>query len=208
LSSFAVRAASLTVIVLLLPGLGKAVHAAFGAAVRKAIAEPERVAPSSVVTDTAMFVGPLLLAGAAAALAAGMAQTGLLFARRRPASIAARLFDPMRAYDVARAALILTAIGFAACRVVAQELPALAHAMGKSSALVEAAGRMTLSVAWPALAVIAVLAATDVVVRRAVWMNRLRPSPEEAKRERRESEGDPEVRRARRRAHEAVVRGE
>ena len=194
--------------VLLLPGLGKAVHAAFGAALEKAIAEPERVAPSSVVTDTAMLVGPLLLAGAAAALATGMAQTGLLFARRPRAPISARLFDPMRAYDVARAALVLTAALFVACRGVVQELPALADAAGKSGALVEAAGHLTLSIAWPAVFVIAALAATDVVVRRTAWMNRLRPSPEEAKRERRESEGGPEVRRARRRAHEAVVRGE
>ena len=195
-------------IVLLLPSLGKAVHVAFGAAVRKALTEPERVAPSSVVTDTAMFVGPLLLAGAAAAIAAGMAQTGLLFARRRPAPIAARLFDTMRAYDVARAALVLAAALFVACRSVVQELPALADATGKSGALVDTAGHLALSIAWPAVAVIAALAAADVVVQRAVWMNRLRPSPEEAKRERRESEGDPEVRRARRRAHEAVVRGE
>ena len=195
-------------IVLLLPSLGKAVHAAFSAAIQKAIAEPEHVTTSSVVTDTAMLVGPLLLAGAGASLAAGVAQIGLVFARRRPTPIAERLFAPMRAYDVTRALLILVAALFVACHSIVQELPALANATGKSGALVEVAGRLALSVAWPAIAVIGALAATDVVVQRAAWTNRLRPSPEEAKRERRESEGDPEVRRARRRAHEAVVRGE
>jgi type III secretion protein U len=198
----------LAVVVLLLPSLGRAVRASFGDALRTALAAPEKVSPAMLVTATAELVGPLLLAGAGAALAAGIAQTGLSLAWRRPAPLGARLFDGMRAYDVVRAVVILTALALIACRVVAGELPLLAGATGKSGTLLEQSGAVALAVVWPALAVVAALAATDVVIRRAAWMRRLSPSPEEAKRERRESEGDPEARRARRRAHEALARGE
>jgi len=203
-----VRTGSLAVVILLLPSLGRAVHASFGDALRMALAAPEKLSPALLVTDTAELVGPLLLAGAGAALAAGIAQTGFSLAWRRPPSIGARLFDGMRAYEVVRAVLILTALALITCRVVTGELPLLAGETGKSGALLERAGHLPLAVGWPALAVIGVLAATDVVIRRAAWMKRLSPSPEEAKRERRESEGDPEARRARRRAHEALTRGE
>jgi flagellar biosynthesis protein FlhB len=195
LSPFAVRAASLGVTILLAPSLLRALSAHFTEALHTAITKPESAAATSVPVDVAKLVAPLLLAAAVAALATGMTQTEATLAWRPPRL--GRLFDPLRAYDVARALLIAAAVTFIGWRAFTGELPSLAAAIGKSGATLDASARLASSIAWPALALLILLATVDVVIRRAAWLERISPSPEEARRERRETEVSPEVRQAR-----------
>lgn len=204
LSTFTVRAASLAVVALLLPALARAVSARFDEALRAALATPERVSPTDLARNAAVLVAPALVVGAAAALVAGVAQTGVAVAPR-PAQ-RGRLFDGLRAHDVTRALVAVAAILAVGWRAITRELPALATAMGRPGALLDVAAHLASSVVWPAVFVIAALAVADVVVRRVSWLRRLSPTPEEARRERRETEGDPLVRAARRREHERLAR--
>jgi type III secretion protein U len=59
--------------------------------------------------------------------------------------------------------------------------------------------------AWQAAAVGMVLGLADLLVTRAVWRGRLRMTKDEVRREHRESEGDPALRAARRRAHQELL---
>jgi len=208
ISSFSVRAASLLVATLLLPGLGRALGAHFGDALRTGLQTPEKADPSTLVTTTASLVAPVLAASAAAALAIGSAQTGLAVAFRRRASVLARLFDGARVYDAARAVVLAAGVTAIAWYAAREALPGLATHAGRSSALLDDGGNLSGRIAWSSLALAFVLAATDVAVKRAVWLRKQSPTPAEAKRERRETEGDPDARRARRRAHEELARGD
>jgi flagellar biosynthesis protein FlhB len=204
LSPFAVRAASLVVAVVLAPGLVRATSDRFTGALRAAVAAPERVAPAALATDTAILVAPLLIAASVAAVVAGVAQTGGVFAWRAPRL--GRLLDELRAYDVARALVVAGVVAFIGWHAFAGELPLLAASLGNVGALLEGAARLASRVAWPAVAFLAFLAAIDIALRRTLWLRRLSPTLEEARRERRETEGAPEVREARRRAHERLSR--
>jgi flagellar biosynthesis protein FlhB len=206
ISSFSVRVASFAAVLVLLPGLGRVATARFEEALRAALAHPEKAVPWSLATDVATLVAPLLIVGAAAAFAAGLVQTGAAVTIRRRGSAFARLFDGARVLDVARAFVLAVGVVAVSWYAVAHVLPLLAHHIGKSAVLLEDAGGAASRIAWSALALAFSLAVADVFVRRAFWLRRLSPSPEEAKRERREAEGVPEVRHARRRAHEALLR--
>ena len=135
-------------------------------------------------------------------------QTGLAIAPRHRTPLGGRLFDGLRFVDAARvlalAALVFT-IAWYGLRAI---LPALAVHAGKSVALLADSSDAASRIAWTSIACAVAFAAGDVVLRRAAWIRRLSPSPEEQKRERRETEGAPEPRRARRRAHENLVRSD
>jgi flagellar biosynthesis protein FlhB len=203
LSSFAVRAASLATVAILVPSLGRAVAARFGELLRSGVLRPESVAPAAAAKDVAVLAAPVIVVAAAAALFAGMAQTGLAVAPRPPRL--GRFFDALRAYDVVRAFVVALAVVAIGWRATVSELPALAFAMGRASTLLAVGEDLADAVLWPSVAVVVVLAIGDIVVRRTVWLRRLSPTPEEAKRERRESEVPPELRAARRREHERLT---
>jgi flagellar biosynthetic protein FlhB len=206
LSPFSVRVGSLAVTAALLPALVRVVSTRFTEGLRAALAAPEKASAVSLVTDAAWLVAPLLAAACGAALAIGFVQTGLAITLRRAEHFGARPFDGLRFLDVARAlALAASAVAIAWFAVRAL-LPSLAAHAGKSAVLLADSGDVAFRVVWTSIACAGALAVTDVVFRRAAWIRRLGPSPEEEKRERRETEGAPEMRRARRRAHEELAR--
>lgn len=205
LSTFSVRVASLVVAATLLPALGRAVGARFGEALRAALAAPEKADPMSLSTDVAWLVAPLVAAAAATAFAAGFLQTGLTITRPTPPPLWARLLDATRLVDWGRTvalAAVAVALVWSGLRAL---LPAVAAHLGRSDALLDDTGKAAGRIAWTTLAFAVALAGADVALRRAAWLRRLAPSPEEQKRERREAEGAPELRRARRRAHEELA---
>jgi flagellar biosynthesis protein FlhB len=204
-SSFAVRAASLVVAAALLPALARAVAARFDELLRAAIAHPDAAAPTALPVDVATLAAPVLCAALVAALAAGMSQTGLTLSPR-PARRIGRFFDGLRAHDVVRALLVAIAVAGLGLRAIASGLPVAARAVGHPRALLDVAGEVAQKALWPCVALVVALAFADVLVRRAVWLRRLSPTPEEARRERSETEGDPVIRAARRRIHEQLTR--
>ncbi|HVW26128.1 MAG TPA: EscU/YscU/HrcU family type III secretion system export apparatus switch protein [Polyangiaceae bacterium] len=206
LSPFAGRVASIVTAAALLPALAKAMSARFTEALRAAVSTPEKVDAASLATDVAWLVAPLVAAAGAAAFVVGFVQTGLAVARPAAAPLRSRLFDAFRAVDAARtllfAAIALSGVWYALAGI----FPALAAHIGRSDALLADSGNAAGRIAWTSIMVAVALAAADVALRRAAWLHRLAPSPEEQRRERREAEGAPELRRARRRAHEELAR--
>ena len=204
LSPFSVRVAAVAVAAALLPSLARVVRTRFGAALRAAVAAPERADATALVTDALWAVAPLLVAAAVAAFAAGSVQTGLPLTPR-PRRLPSPLFDARRLVDAARTLLLALGTLAVAWSTLRAALPALASHSGRSEALLGDAGNMAERIAWTSVALAAALAMADVVFQRAAWLERLAPSPEEQRRERRETEGAPEPRRARRRAHQDLA---
>src|SRR5262245_7942452 len=101
---------------------------------RAALANPEAASPTTLAADVATLAAPALSAAVVAALAAGMSQTGLVFAAR-PTARAGRLFDALRAHDALRALVAATAVAALGWRAVASGLPAAATAAGRPNAL-------------------------------------------------------------------------
>jgi flagellar biosynthesis protein FlhB len=215
ISSLAVRAASVGVVIALAPALAAATRARFKTALIAALAEPAKATPSSVVHDVVVLVAPALGVAAVAAVVVGFVQTGGMvalgnltpkFDRLTPRGDPSRLFVGRRAM---RAAVGLLAVLVGACVVVGfveGHASALATALGRPEAALESAGALLRNVAWASFGVVAVVALGDVVASRAAWLERQRMTRRELLEERREASGDPEARRARRRAHEESLR--
>jgi flagellar biosynthetic protein FlhB len=77
----------------------------------------------------------------------------------------------------------------------------LAHSVGDLRAALELAVSAIDKLAWGALAIVLLAAALDTLHQHVAWRNRHRMTPEEVRQERRENEGDPEIRQARRQVH-------
>ncbi|HEX4341685.1 MAG TPA: EscU/YscU/HrcU family type III secretion system export apparatus switch protein [Polyangiaceae bacterium] len=206
LSAFSVRVAVLAVVAALLPGLGRVVAAGFDRALHVALAHPESADATSLGADVASLLTPLLFAAVVTAFAVGFVQTGLAVAFRRRGSVLERLFDASRLVDAALGLFLAAGVVAVAWYGLRASLPPLARHAGKSAALLDDTGNLCGRIAWSALAVAFFLAALDVVLRRALWIRRLSPTPGEARRELRETEGAPEPRRARRRLHDELTR--
>jgi flagellar biosynthesis protein FlhB len=207
LSPFSVRVASLVVAAALLPALARVVSERFADGLRAALAAPEKIDAAARLSDAAWLVAPLLAAACGAAFATGFVQTGLTITPRRESPFGARS-DGLRFLDVARAIVLAAFVLASAWYAVRAILPAVAAHTGNAATLLADTGDVVSRVLWTSIIWAVALAAADVVLKRAAWIRRLSPSPDEQKRERRETEGAPEPRRARRRAHEELTRGE
>jgi type III secretion protein U len=112
---------------------------------------------------------------------------------------AARLFAVARALGLAALVAYLAYRGLSAH---AADLARLGGQLGRVSAV---AGVLTGELARDAALAGLALAAVDLVVVRHGWRKRLRMSPDEVKREHKESEGDPQLKAARDRAHHEML---
>ncbi len=158
-----------------------------------------------VVKDVALLSLPLLAAIAATTAVVSLAQSGFARAgRRRPATVGAR-FRPLESLGVVVRAVV--AGGFIAW-VVARELRAhgadIVATTGRLRYVGPAAAALAGAVAWRVALFGLVLAAADVAWTRGLWLRRLRTTRSEAKRERREAEGDPLLRGAHEQAREEL----
>jgi flagellar biosynthesis protein FlhB len=212
ISGLAVRVAALAALALVAPSAATAVAARFGEELRAGLAAPDGVAASSLATDVAILAGPVIAVAVGVAVLASLAQTGGVVTFRRshadrpgPAGAIRGVLEGRRLYEAGRGALIAIGVLCVALRTLAAGAPALATGLGRPTALLGMVRRLADQAAWAAVGVLVSAAAIDVVVQRRAWVNRLRLSPADAKRERRDSEGDPALRRARRRAHEELA---
>jgi flagellar biosynthesis protein FlhB len=213
ISGLAVRAASTAVIVALAPALVGAVRAGFRASLATALATPESATPSAVVTDVLTLTAPMLGVAAVVATGVGLVQTGGKTAlgnlapkleRLAPGQGSAFLFDGERARRAITSAVLVVAASFATVKLLENRAPSLAKWVDGRGSL-ETAGSLLGACAWTSVALLAVIAAADVVLSRAAWLSRNRMTRRELRDEQREASGAPEARRARRRAHEESI---
>ena len=208
ISALVVRAAALTAAVLLGPGAATAMTAWFrerlGAALSQGRADALRI-PADVVT----LAGPMVLAAAAIAAIAGLAQTGGVLALRgrgRARGAAPVLVDGRRAYEALRGAALALVIPAVTLWLLASTAPSFAAAIGRPEEALLLAGGVVRRLLLVLLAVLGVAAAIDATAQRVAWKRRWALSPGETRRERRDDEGDANVKAARLRAHEELVR--
>jgi flagellar biosynthesis protein FlhB len=207
-----VRAAAFVVFALLAPAAARAVSGRFRELVRVALATPELAPPTNLGKDVVLLAGPLLAATAGASLVVGLIQTsGVVRWGRGAASRSGPVFkNPwtgLRSYDAARGVVVTFGLLLAAAQATRVFLPRLGKTLGDEPRALTTASAFGERLLWFAAIVTASLAALDVAVRRSAWIARWRMSPRDVQEERRESEGVPEMKRARRRAHEDLERG-
>jgi flagellar biosynthesis protein FlhB len=169
---------------------------------------------AGVVRTLVSLVGPPLLAIAACSALVTVVQTGALFAPRRAAPDLGRLdpvaglrslFSGSRLWNVARALLAAIAVAFLAARALFRHAADLAHAVGSLPTATAISKYAGVRLARDAAIVGIAFALIDVVVSRRAFFSKLRMSKAEVKRESRESEGDPQLKAARRRAHQEML---
>ena len=157
---------------------------------------------------------PLLGAGALGALAAGSVQTGGLFSPARwlpnlaslnPVEGLKKLFDPQRLFQVLRAMVALVVACWLSWLLLSDHADAIAASVGEPRAALLLSGHLALRLLWFGLGATVLLAAVDWGITHHTWLRRHRMSPDEIKREHRESEGDPQVKQQRRRAYDELL---
>lgn len=220
-SPFASKAVALLATLAVLPAAVRATASWWTAAMTSAIAHvPEASTAAFDVLPTARAVvtlgAPVLLVAAAASAATTLAQTGGVVAfgrlapdlgRANPLAGFGRIFSWSTAAVLARAAgyaAVATLLAFAFARAHAREV---AHLAGRDAAAAAPFALAAVQSLWRRIALAGIAAAiADMTVTRVLWRRRLRMTKAELDRERRESDGDPHLKEARRHAfHELLA---
>jgi flagellar biosynthesis protein FlhB len=219
-SAFAAQAVAFVVAVSFLPSAARAVTSRATLLIRGAVAHAADSAPTAAI-DAPALAGdllamslPILGAVAIAAATASAVQTGALFAPKKlqpklerldPFEGFKNLFSRTRLFAVVRAlagSAIVSLLVYKGLRAHAVDLARLSGRLEHAGIV---AAEIARSLAWNAALVGLALAAIDMLVTRQQWMQKLRMTKEEVKREYKESEGDPHVKQARERAHHEML---
>jgi flagellar biosynthesis protein FlhB len=199
----------------LLPALLAALTVSAGAALRQAI-ESAEADPSGAAWLWLALSSPVLGAAAGVSAILGFVQTGGAFTASRFAPDFSRvnvfnglkgLFSAERAFSLVRSLGAALAVGWLAWVVLRDHLADVSATLGRSEAVATTAWLLTRRLLWGAAVVGLVLGAVDYFFVRRAWLARHRMTKDEVRREHRESEGDPEVKAARRRAHQEALAG-
>jgi len=202
-------------VVALLPAFGSALLAGVGAALRTAIGSGRADVTHALGLWIALSA-PLLGAAAAISVILGFVQTGGAFTASRFAPDFARL-DPFQGikglfslehlFSLLRSLLAALAVGWLGWSVLRDHLADMAASAGRGEAVATLSWLLGRRLLWGAAIVGLLLGAADYFFVRRAWLSRHRMSKDELTREHRESEGDPEVKAARRRAHQEALAG-
>jgi len=215
-SPHAAQALAFLAAVLTLPAAARAIEDWSAGAIREAIVQAARDRPSvaidawSLARPILLFSVPVLLTAAVTALAATVVQTGGVLAPRRLSPDlrrlnvfegARRLFSRDQLFTVARSFFSAALIGYLTYLGLREHAGGIAALTGRSEYIVPAGAAIALRLARSAALVGLAVGAVDLLVRRRLWLTRLRMTKEEVARERKESEGDPAWKAARARSH-------
>jgi flagellar biosynthesis protein FlhB len=157
---------------------------------------------------------PIVAAAGVAGAVASFIQSGGVLATKRlkpklerldPFAGMKQLVSPTRLVAVLRAALFGFAVAWIAIGSLRAHAADLARTSGDLASATALAAAMGLGVAKQAAIIGVFLAVLDVVVTRRSWKKKLRMGKDEVKREYKESEGDPQIRAARERAHQEML---
>lgn len=222
-SAFASQSVAFVVAVALVPAAIAALIGRASAALRGAIAHAADGSPAeavarmdaaAVLDPVVSLVAPTLLAAGIAGAATQLVQTGGAFATKKLTPTLARLnpiaglkqlFSGVRLFAVARALLGAALVAWLAYRALAAHLLDVARLAGRLAYAAPLALELARGVAWNAALLGLAFGALDLLVVRRSWLSRLRMSKDEVKREHKESEGDPQMKAARERAHHEVL---
>ncbi|CAN5914776.1 type III secretion system export apparatus subunit SctU [soil metagenome] len=170
--------------------------------------------PLPLATAVITLTAPILLAAGVAAAVTSVVQSGGIVATKRLQPklerlnvIAgfAQLFSTTRLVGVLRSALFGAAVAWFAFTALRDHAGDLARTAGRMPEAAALAGEIALAVVERAAILGMFLAVLDVVVTRRSWAKKLRMSKTEVKREHKESEGDPQLKSARERAHHEML---
>jgi flagellar biosynthesis protein FlhB len=214
-SSTLLQSVGFVVVLALLPGLFVALTVGAGTALRSAIISGEADTTSAAWLWLALSA-PVLGATAMVSALLGFVQTGGTFTGSRFAPDFARidpfngikgLFTLERLFSLVRSLLAALAVGWLAWGVLRDHLADVASTVGRGEAVAATAWLLGRRLLWGAALVGLALGGVDYFFVRRAWLKRHRMTKDEVKREHRESEGDPEVKAARRRAHQEALAG-
>jgi len=187
------------------------------ALVHAALTEPHALLGPAALASLVLGVSiPIVAVAALASAAASFAQTGGALSLKKLAPSLDRLnlatglkglFSWQRVISLLRALLAASVVGWYAVKQLASRGPDFAAAVGNSRAALALAASVAGRVAWFAAAVGLSLGLVDLLLARRACLERHRMTKDEIKREYRESEGDPAVKAARRRAHQEALTG-
>jgi flagellar biosynthesis protein FlhB len=209
------QSVGVVVVVALLPAFFLALAAAVATGLRSAITSGEADTTGAAWLWLALSA-PVLGAAAAVSTVLGLVQTGGGFTASRFAPDFARvdpfnglkgLFTLERLFSLLRSLLASLAVGWLGWGVLRDHLSDLANTAGRGEAVATTAWLLGRRLLWGAAVVGLVLGGVDYLFVRRAWLARHRMTKDEVKREHRESEGDPEVKAARRRAHQEALAG-
>jgi type III secretion protein U len=219
-SSFASQALAFLCAVAIAPAAVSALAARSSTDLRAAIARAAEVSPT-ISFDPAPVAGavlvlalPIVAAAGVAGAVASVVQSGGIIATKKlspkleqldPIAGFRNLVSPTRLVAIARAALFGLGVGYLAYAGLRAHAGDLARATGHLDDAARVAGAITLGVAKRAAILGLFLAVLDVVVTRRSWKKKLMMGKDEVKREHKESEGDPQVKAARERAHHEML---
>jgi type III secretion protein U len=215
-SATSAQSIAFLVAVLMVPATIAAAASEAGAMLKSVIASsaaPPLDHERAVRAVVSLVAPPLLAIGACSTLVT-LVQTGALFAPRRALPDLGRL-DPIaglrslvsgtRLWNVARALFAALAVGVLAWRTFLRHAADFAHAVGRLPASTAISRYSAPRLARDAAIVGIAFALVDIVVSRRAFFGKLRMSKAEVKRESRESEGDPQLKAARHRAHQEML---
>jgi type III secretion protein U len=216
------QAVSLVAMVVLLPSLAMSTAVAFRDDLLRALRASATTPPVEALGAGLLSVGPQVLRGCLPALvcvavAAGittMAQTKAQLATGR-VGFRADALDWIRGakqlLSLQRSAQVLRGLVFAAVLAVAayaagkDALRTLPYALGGARSALDLGAGLALRLLRMAAFIGLVLGLADVGIARIAFLRRVRMSKDEVKREAKESEGNPELKAARDRAHHEML---
>jgi flagellar biosynthesis protein FlhB len=203
------------VAVLIVPPAVAATAARATELVRAALSGQGAVAASdAVVKDVVLLVAPVIAAVAATSALATIVQTGALFAPARltpdlgkldPVAGLRSLVSGTRLWSVARALVAAAAVAWLAYRALGHHAVDLGHTVGRGAAAAAVAGFASRHLARDAAFIGLAFALVDLIVVRRALHAKLKMTKSEVKREHRETEGDPQIKAARQRAHRDML---
>lgn len=170
--------------------------------------------PIAIALDVVSLSLPIVAAAALAAGVTALVQSGGVvawkklgpdFSKLNPASGIKSLVSRERLFSVARALIAALVVAYLASKLLFSFAPDMAASTGEPAKGTVVAGHLLEKLGWIAALVGLALAGVDVLVVRQSWIRRNRMSKDEVKREYKESEGDPELKAARHRAHQEML---
>ena len=188
-----------------------------GALLSLALRHPSEAASPSTVARVVLTISlPVVAVAAIASSAASFVQTGAQISAKKlvpsldrlnPFTGLKNLFSWQRVVGIARALLAASAVSYYALRQLRGHAADFGSSIGNARAAAGLAASVAGKVAWFAAVVGVSLGLLDLLLTRRAWFRRHRMSKDEVKREHRESEGDPALKAARRRAHQEALTG-
>jgi flagellar biosynthesis protein FlhB len=172
--------------------------------------------PGTLVKVVLSLTLPILAVAAAASAGASFAQTGGALSAKKltpsldrlnPFTGIQNLFSWQRLVSVARALLAASLASWFALHELHEHASDFGSAVGQAGAAPLLAAALAMKIAWFVGSIGLGLGLVDLLLTRRAWFRRHRMSKDEIKREHRESEGDPALKAARRRAHQEALTG-